>query len=702
MENRWKDREASQFIDKYAAQWGEELAVRTYASRLLGAEEALVLHGGGNTSVKGAHTNLLGEKIPAIYVKASGRNMSTIEPAGFPGLDLEYLRKLRSLDSLSDDAMMGEFRTHLLAADAPLPSVETLVHAFLPQRFIDHTHADAILTLTNQPNGEALVREALGDSVSVLPYYCPGFKLAKAVAAAFEAHPRARGMVWLKHGITTWGATARESYQAMIELVSLAEAFIARRATKRLSVTSSTPLEAAQERAAKVAPVLRGLLAEKSEDPDRPLRRVILQSLITRQALDFVDSDRGRELALTPPLTSDHLIRTKAFPLWVDSPAYDDPARLHEQLSKAVQDYSARYHAYVERHSAQISESLRRLDSLPRVVLLPGLGALCTGKDARAARIARDITAHTLAVKTSVAAMGSYEGLPEDELFNMEYQPFQHAKLGPAAEPPLARQVAIITGAAGAIGSAIAEELLASGCHVALTDLSGAALESLATDLEARYSTQVVAAPMDVTSPASVASAFDAAIRAWGGVDLVIVNAGIAMVSSLAEMKLEAFQKLERVNLEGTLTVLSEAARHFRLQGTGGDIVLVSTKNVFSPGPKFGAYSATKAGAHQLARIASLELAEIDVRVNMVAPDAIFSHGSRKSGLWAEVGPDRMRARGLDEKGLEEYYRQRNLLKAAITAEHVAKAVLFFATRQTPTTGATIPVDGGLPDATPR
>ena len=702
MQNRWREEEATQYIARYAAQWGEALALRTYTSRLLGEEEALVLHGGGNTSVKGAHTNRLGEKIPAIYVKASGHNMAAIEPAGFPGLDLEYLRKLRALAVLPDEAMMEELRTHLLSSKSPTPSVETLVHAFLPHQFIDHTHADAILTLTNQPNGEALIREALGESVMVLPYYRPGFKLAKAVAAAFEAQPPARGMVWLKHGITTWGATARESYEAMIELVSLAEAFIARRATKRLNVTSSTPLEAAQERATKVAPILRGLLAEKSEDPDRPFRRVILQPLITRQALDFVDSTRGRELAQTPPLTSDHLIRTKAFPLWVDSPAYDDPARLREQLSQAVEEYSAQYHAYVERHAARMPEGLSQLDSLPRVVLLPGLGVLCTGKDARAARIARDITAHTLAVKASVAAMGGYEGLPEDELFEMEYHTFQHAKLGSAGEPPLARQVAIITGAAGAIGSAIAEELLASGCHVALTDLPGAALESLAADLEARYPGQIIAAPMDVTSPASVAAAFDAAIRAWGGVDLIIVNAGIAMVSSLAEMKLEAFQKLERVNLEGTLTVLSEAARHFRVQGTGGDIVMVSTKNVFSPGPKFGAYSATKAGAHQLARIASLELAEIDVRVNMVAPDAIFSHGSRKSGLWAEVGPDRMRARGLDEKGLEEYYRQRNLLKAAVTAAHVAKAVLFFATRQTPTTGATIPVDGGLPDATPR
>jgi NAD(P)-dependent dehydrogenase (short-subunit alcohol dehydrogenase family) len=220
--------------------------------------------------------------------------------------------------------------------------------------------------------------------------------------------------------------------------------------------------------------------------------------------------------------------------------------------------------------------------------------------------------------------------------------------------------------------------------------------------LKATFGDCVLGVPLDVTDPDSVARAFAAVIQTWGGVDLIVANAGIAMVSALTEMNLDSFRKLERVNIEGTLLVIAEAARHFRLQGTGGDIVLVSTKNVFAPGAKFGAYSATKAAAHQLARIASLELADIGVRVNMVSPDAVFSHGGRKSGLWAEVGPDRMRARGLDEKGLEEYYRQRNLLKVKVTAKHVAKAVLFFATRQTPTTGATLPVDGGLPDATPR
>jgi NAD(P)-dependent dehydrogenase (short-subunit alcohol dehydrogenase family) len=262
--------------------------------------------------------------------------------------------------------------------------------------------------------------------------------------------------------------------------------------------------------------------------------------------------------------------------------------------------------------------------------------------------------------------------------------------------------VAIVTGAAGAIGSGICDELLAHGCAVAVTDLPGEHLDSMAKALENEYPGRVIGVALDVTDSASVASAFEKVIETFGGVDIVIVNAGLAHVSPLADMDLEAFRKLERVNVEGTLLLLAAAGRLFRTQNLGGDIVLVSTKNVFAPGAKFGAYSATKAGSHQLARVASLEFADMGVRVNMVSPDAVFSHGSTKSGLWAKVGPDRMKARGLDEKGLEEYYRQRNLLKARVTAQHVANAVLFFVTHQTPTTGATIPVDGGLPDATPR
>ena len=272
----------------------------------------------------------------------------------------------------------------------------------------------------------------------------------------------------------------------------------------------------------------------------------------------------------------------------------------------------------------------------------------------------------------------------------------------PTCTYDLGGRAAFVTGAAGAIGAGVSRGLLGANCRVAVTDLPGERLDSLVEELRGAFGEKVLGVPMDVTDEDSVRGGIAAINQAFGSVDIAVVNAGIAHVSSLCEMDIEAFRRTQRVNVEGTLLVLREMARHFTQQGTGGDIILISTKNVFAPGAGFGAYSATKAAAHQLARIACLELAPLGVRVNMVAPDAVFSDGTRKSGLWQEVGPGRMKARGLDEKGLEEYYRSRNLLKLQVTADHVANAVLFFASHQTPTTGATIPVDGGLPDATPR
>lgn len=702
MLSRWSDTEAAKFVDRYGAKSGADLALRTYSARLLGSEESLVLHGGGNTSVKSTHTNIFGERLPAVYVKASGFDLAAIEPEGHTGLELDYLLRLRSLESLSDEAMVNELRRHRLDSAAATPSIETLVHAFILEKFIDHTHAGAILVLTNQEDGRQHVQEALGPDVIVLDYLAPGFELAKAAAAAYDSHPRVRGMVWMRHGLVTWGATARHSYETTVDLATRAENYAAERATRRVCVQTHTPLAIAEERWTRLAPVVRGVLASPSGDPDQPYQRVILQALITDEILGFLGSDGARGIALTPPLTSDHLIRTKALPLWIGNPEYEDENKFREQVSHAIQEYCAEYDAYLERNSERMPENVARFDSMPRVVLMPGLGAVCAGRDATEAVIARDITAHTLAAKAKVAAMGIYAGLTEGEVFKMEYRTLQHAKLHQGPRLPLASHVAVVTGAAGAIGSAITEELLQLGCQVAVTDLSGEPLHEFTRELKNSAGHHVAGVPLDVTDPESVRRGFEEVARCWGGVDLVIINAGLAFASSLEDMSVEAFRKLERVNVEGSLLMLAETAKLFRKQGTGGDVVLVSTKNVFSPGPRFGAYSATKAAAHQLARIASMELAELGVRVNMVAPDAVFSHGSRRSGLWAQVGPDRMRARGLREDELEAYYQTRNLLKAKVTARHVARAVAFFATRQTPTTGATLPVDGGLPDATPR
>ncbi len=757
MRSRWLEEEAAGFVAHYGGSWGEPLALRTYSTRLLGSDPDLVLHGGGNSSVKAMWVNALGEEMEAIFVKASGADMASIEPAGHCGLDLNYLRRLKTLPSLNDEAMVDQLRTHLLWAGSPTPSIETLVHAFLPARFIDHTHADAILALTNRDEGEEAVREALGGDVIVLPYVTPGFKLALAAAGAVAACPTAWGMVLAHHGLVTWGETARESYELMINLVSRAERFLeksrlqfgapppaARGVAAVQTATQIGTHTRLEERLDQVAPIVRGLLAGHTGDCDRPYRRVVLRVLTGPDILASLACPGAREVFVTPPLTTDHLIRTKALPLWIDDLPYDGYERVRVRLEAAVGDYCREYEAYLNRHAPDMPPGVKPFDSQPRVVMIPGLGVFCAGPDIDEADITRDITEHTVAVKAAIRASGSkYSGLSEDELFRMEYRTLQHAKLnklgiaaghgsfgavasrpgvvsrssadfhpGGASHPgtggaqtfgaSLRGHVALVTGAAGAIGTGICRGLLEAGCLVAATDLPGDPLNALVQTMEERFSGRILGIPLDVTDPESIADAFAQVIATWGGIDLVIPNAGVAMVAPLMDLTLDRYRRLEQVNVEGTLLVLAEAARLFKRQATGGDIVVVSTKNVFSPGANFGAYSSTKAAAHQLARIASLELASDDVRVNMVAPDAVFACGSCRSGLWAEVGPDRMKARGLDEAGLEDYYRNRNLLKVQVTAAHVANAVLFFATRQTPTTGATIPVDGGLPDSTPR
>ena len=729
MRSRWSDDEAAGFVARYGAEWGEPLALRTYASRLLGAEPGLVLHGGGNSSVKAPWTNVLGEEVEAIFVKASGADMASIEPQALPGLDLGYLRRLRALAALDDGAMVDQLRTHLLRAESTTPSIEALVHAFLPGIFIDHTHADAVLALTNREDGRTAVAEALGPDVIAIPYVTPGFKLALAAAQALEAQPGARAMVWAHHGIVTWGDTAEASYQTMIELVSRAEEWAAARRAARarhMVATGTAGVPRCDDvvpgaRAAdgglpaQIIPVVRGLLAGRTDDCDRPYDRVVTQILDDPDTLEALLAPGARETLVTPPLTTDHLIRTKSLPLWVEGLRYDGPAHPADRIAAAVEAYCEEYEGYLARHSADLPRGVETFDPRPRVVMIPGLGVICAGPDLQEAIVTRDITRQTIVVKTALAAEGvEYQGLPEDELFRMEYRTLQHAKLkkpvgapgrsgallGPPA--PLRGEVALVTGAAGAIGTGICEGLLEAGALVAATDLPGQGLDTLLENLGPAFPGRILGVPLDVTDPDSVAAAFEQVVHAWGGIDLVIPNAGIAAVAPLTELSLERYRALERVNVEGTLLVLAEAARLFKRQGTGGDIVVVSTKNVFSPGANFGAYSSTKAAAHQLARIASLEFAADDVRVNMVSPDAVFAHGACRSGLWAEVGPDRMKARGLDEAGLEAYYQSRNLLKVQVTTAHVSNAVLFFASRQTPTTGATIPVDGGLPDSTPR
>ena len=698
MQSRWSEADAAALGG--ADEHGRQLAELVYVTRLLGAEPDLAMHGGGNTSCKGTLANALGEARPALFVKASGSDLAVVEAGDFVVLDRDYLARLADTQ-LADDAVVAELGCHTLRPPHRRASVEAPMHAVLPQAFVLHTHPSAILALSNRADGDRAVMAALGDDVVRVPYAEAGLALARAVRGAVAGSPGAEALVLMQHGLVTWGASAREAYAATIALVTLAEAYLARSRSRPLPTPVGIGTAERERRYLALAPVIRSVLGPG--DTDALADRVVLVAELDEKIVGLLDTPVGKALALSAPPTLDYLVRGRKAPLWLDQPAFSDPQAFREQLTRALADFQTDYRAYVARHANDAEFCAREVS--PRALMLPGLGLVAVGRDAADARMVRDIMVQGLRVKAAIwESDAEYFSPGEDHLFAMEFRAYQTAKATKGATDPhsLPGTVVLVTGAAGAIGTGLCEALLACGCHVAATDLPGPVLEELGQALARRHPLRAIAVPMDVTDASSVTAGFAAAVRAFGGVDAVVVNAGIAHVAPLTELPLATFRKLETVNVEGTLLVLAEAGRHFAHQGTGGDVVLVSTKNVFAPGAGFGAYSATQAASHQLARIASLELAPLGVRVNMVAPDAVFAHGDKRSGLWATVGPDRMKARGLDEQGLEEYYRSRNLLKARVTAAHVAAAVLFFLTHQTPTTGATLPVDGGLPDATPR
>ncbi|MBK8975217.1 MAG: bifunctional aldolase/short-chain dehydrogenase [Planctomycetes bacterium] len=703
MDNAWNDVEAAAYIDRYAPRANEDVALRVYTSHLIGRDPSLVLHGGGNTSVKTTLPDRIdGTPIEVLCVKGSGSDLADLGPRDLPALQLGALRRLRGVPRLGDEEMVNQVRTRLLDASSPTPSVETLLHAFLPHKFVDHTHADAIVVLTNQPDGERRVRDALGERVPVLPWIPPGHPLAEAVADAYERAPDCEGIVLIHHGIFTFGATAKDSYDRMIELCSRAERALAAGPGARPAMLVVEPgrddEQAARRRAAAVLPRVRGAVALRRGSGAEPVRAIA----DLRCAPDLVAFSRhadARRLCATGPLTPDHVIRTKEHYLYLAA----DEVATAGRVQAAVEAFEADYVRGFQAHRERVGGELTMLDPQPRVAVIEGVGLIGFGGDAKAARIAADIAEHTVRGKALGEAIGSYRALPRPELLEMEYWPLELAKLGRKVPPPLAGRIALVTGAAGAIGHGIADELLAAGAHVAVTDVDPERLAHVRQKLAARHgAARVLAVRLDVTDSASVREAFDTCVLRFGGLDVLVPNAGVAHVSKLRDMSDEAFERVVSVNLDGTMRVLREAARVFEEQGTGGSVVLQASKNVFAPGAGFGAYSASKAGALQLARIAALELAPLGVRVNSINADAVFGDDDVPSGLWAEVGPDRMRARGLDPQGLRAYYRDRSLLKTAVLPRHVGEAVVFFASGRLPTTGAVLPVDGGLPEAFPR
>jgi len=702
MKNLFDERDAQKFVARYPAN-PAELALRTYTARLIGIDPGLVLHGGGNSSVKIRMKNILGEFRDVLYVKGSGVDLATIEPGGFVGLELDPLRKLQSLQSLSEEEMENQLQVHKVSFSSPNPSVEALLHAFLPARYIDHTHADSILVLTNQKQGEDFLREALGPKVSILPYLTPGILLAKGVLEGYEKNPGVEAIVVIHHGIFTFGDDARTSYERMIHYVSKAERFIAGKIHGKVFRPICTDLRPPRDftlSVARFSQAVRGACAFRTEGGQ--LRRFYVE---TRSAPDLVAASllpEARDLCSSGVLTPDHVTRTKNLWGFMKGIPEDDPA-LQQRVRGAVSNYTASYDRYFSAQVEAKKIAREKLDPYPRVFLVAGVGIVTLGFTRTAARIAADIAEHTLRAKLMAGALGEYVPIPDSHIFDMEYWSLQQKKLDRTPPPLLQGQAALVTGAGGAIGYGIADRLLASGAVVVISDIDEARLQKVHSILARRYGeSQVESIVFDVTDFKSVEDAFIEISRRLGGLDLVVPNAGIAHVAKIEELDPQKFDQVIAVNLTGTFNVIKASIPVFRRQGTGGNIVIISSKNVFDPGAAFGAYSASKAGVHQISKIAALELAELGVRVNLINPDAVFGDEEVPSKLWELVGPERMKSRGLDPQGLREYYRQRNLLKVRVTAEHVGNGVVFFASEGTPTTGATLPVDGGIPAAFPR
>ncbi|MDP3072471.1 MAG: bifunctional aldolase/short-chain dehydrogenase [Opitutaceae bacterium] len=647
MQSLWNDPDAARCAD--------ELELRAYSSRLLGREPALVLHGGGNTSVKLRRKNVFGEEEDVLFVKGSGWDLESIQPAGFSPCRLAHLLRLAQLETLSDARMADELRGCLTNPAAPAPSVEAILHALLPHAYVDHTHADAFIAISNTPEGEARIREIYGDSIVVIPYVMPGFKLARLCATLFPQHAHAGtcGLALLNHGLFTFGPDARTSYTRMIESVTQAEDYLAKKNAWHLP-PAAVPLAPARSLRVGLAELRR----EVSAVAGAP---VILSSRPEEQFARRLDV---AAISQQGPATPDHVIRTKRLPL----------------VGRDVAAYAADYRAYFARHT---DGGLTMLDAAPRVILDAEFGLCTVGRSAREAGVVADIYRRTIDIIQRATALGRWQALPEGDIFDVEYWDLEQAKLRQAGKPAVfAGEVALVTGAASGIGRACVEALLRRGAAVVGFDLNPA-IETL----HARPDFLGVRA--DLTRDDEVVAAIEAGVRRFGGLDMLVLNAGIFPDAvKIAEMTGDFFRRVMAVNLDANLALLRECHPLLRLAPNRGRVAIVGSKNVPAPGPGAAAYSASKAAVNQLARVAALEWGSDGIRLNTVHPNMVFD-----TALWT---PELLAKRAQHYGLTIEDYKSNNVLRVEITSRDVAELVAelcgpVFAK----TTGAQIPIDGG-------
>jgi len=679
MQSLWSDLAAEAMVERYAAAGvGRDLALRVYTSRLLGGDPKLVLHGGGNTSVKALARDLLDDEVEVLCVKGSGWDMAAIEPAGLPAVRLAPLRKLRARDALSDEDMVRIQRANLLDPGAPNPSVETLLHAFLPHKYIDHTHSTAVLSLADQPDAIERCQDLYDGRLGLVPYIMPGFLLAKAAAEIYESAPGVEGLILVKHGIFTFGETARDAYERMIEMVSLAEDRLAR-GPRQVFAAASLPDPIAP--VAAVAPILRGACAIPDPAVTGAYRRFILDFRTGPAILDYVNGAELGRYGRAGVATPDHTIRTKNYPLIVPPPDAGALDGFAEAVRAAVERFVAEYHAYFARHNAGRAVPKRELDPMPRVILVPGLGLFGLGRSAKDAAIAADLAEATVATVTDAERVGRFESLSEAELFEMEYWSLEQAKLGKEVEKPLAGQIAVVTGGAGTIGLATALAMSRAGAEVAILDRPGAGAEAAAQKLGGA----ALGLACDVTDAAQVQATFDRVAARFGGVDIVVSNAGAAWQGRIGEVADAELRRSFELNFFAHQSVAQNAVRIMRAQATGGCLLFNVSKQAVNPGPNFGPYGLPKAATLALVRQYALDYGGEGIRANAVNADRV-----RGGLLTPEMIAERARARRVSEAD----YMAGNLLGREVTAEDVAQAFLHHAVALKTTADVTT-VDGG-------
>jgi rhamnose utilization protein RhaD (predicted bifunctional aldolase and dehydrogenase)/NAD(P)-dependent dehydrogenase (short-subunit alcohol dehydrogenase family) len=659
MRSRWNDQEAAQFVG--------DVAQRVYTSRLLGSDSTLVLHGGGNTSVKSRVTNIFGDEEEVLFVKGSGWDLETIEAQGFSPCQMSHLLRLARLEALSDTHMALELRKSLTDVNAPMPSVEAILHAVIPAKFVDHTHTDAILSITNAPHGDERVQEIFGDSVLVLPYVMPGFRLARQCAEEFpkKAGPRTIGMLLMHHGLFTFGGSARESYERMIELVNLAEEYLARNGAWGTPSTNRPVCSGLTIAARNAACFDRVRVAELRKSVSVLAgESVILSVHDDAAALAFARRPDVAVISQQGPATPDHVIRTKRLPL----------------LGRDVNAYADAYRKYFAENN---NGSLTMLDPAPRVILDADLGLCTVGRTAKDAVIVEDIYRHTMEIIERATALGAWNALPSRDIFEVEYWDLEQAKLRKHGKSPVfTGEVALITGAASGIGKACVVSLLARGAAVVGLDIDAAV-----ADLHARE--DYLGIVCDLTNEEQLALALDKAVRAFGGLDMLILNAGIFPPSKpIAELSGDIWRTTMSINLDSNLSVLRECYPLVKRAPREGRIVIIGSKNVLAPGPGAAAYSSSKAALQQLARVATLEWGPEGIRLNTLHPNGVFD-----TGIWTE---EVLEARARAYNMSVDDYKANNLLKIEVKSCHVSElAAELCGPTFSRTTGAQISVDGG-------